>query len=96
MRTDLLSSDIDWPKVACCWPDAPYGCQCGPSERALRGWISGAVTAPMTDAQRNYCLSEIASVEGYTRAEFEASSDADLARGVLQAWTDYCRDKGLL
>jgi hypothetical protein len=50
----------------------------------------------MTPSQRAWCLDEIGSVEGYKRADFEDYNDSDLARAVLHAWNDYCRDKGLL
>ena len=45
---------------------------------------------------REWCLREIAKVEGYGREAYETVPDAKLAAGVLHAWTDYCRDKGLL
>jgi hypothetical protein len=50
----------------------------------------------MTPIQRDACLEEIAHVEGYDRADYAHVDDRDLARGVLSAWTDFCRDKGLL
>jgi hypothetical protein len=66
-------------------------------ERALRGWMSAKSDMPnMTEDQRNWALDEIASVEGYSRSDYEDADDAMVARGVLDAWTDYCRDKGLL
>lgn len=92
-------------------PDCPYvpvmcvcyteeqcmPCVCGITERALRAWISGSVHInEMTPEQREWCLSEIDSVEGYTRLAYEAADDSQLASGVLAAWQDYCRDKGLL
>jgi hypothetical protein len=46
--------------------------------------------------QREWCLSEIDAVEGYSRWDYETASDSDVARATLGAWTDYCRDKGLL
>lgn len=65
-------------------------------ERALRGWIRGEHKEPMTAEQREWCLGQIERVEGYKRTDYEASADADLAHAVLDAWTDFCRDKGLL
>lgn len=50
----------------------------------------------LTRDEREECLSEIDMVEGYSREDFEFSSDADVAHGVLSAWADFCRDKGLL
>lgn len=65
-------------------------------ERALRGWQDGRMAAPMTPDQRETCLAEIERVEGYSRGDHERDIDKELARTVLTAWTDYCRDKGLL
>jgi hypothetical protein len=69
-----------------------YGacCACGDTEAHLRAG------APLTDEQREWCLNEIASVEGYERDDHVNEDDAQLGRSVLNAWTDYCRDKGLL
>lgn len=91
-------SDIIWPEVACCDPAraAVMGCACLPMERALRGWSRGAEMAAMKPEQREFCLSEVTQIEGYTRADGEGLNDADLSRLVLAAWTDYCRDQGLL
>jgi hypothetical protein len=50
----------------------------------------------MTAQQREFCLAEIASVEGHSRADYETATDADLAAETLSAWVDFCRDKGLL
>jgi hypothetical protein len=81
----------------CCRVDAGEGCICGTDERVLRGYIGGVSTLqPMTQPQREWCLHEIHSVEGYDREEHESDSDSDLARTVLDAWTDYCRDKGIM
>lgn len=88
-------NDIVWPEASCCDPSYPGGCVCLPMERALRGWIRG-VLPPMTDEQREACLDEIGKVEGYSTSDHKESSDSDLARAVLYAWTDYARDKGLL
>lgn len=50
----------------------------------------------MTKEQREWCLNEIDQIEGYSRQHYEACSDDLLANGVLSAWVDYCRDKGLM
>ena len=71
-------------------------CFCSDLEKALRAYSAGMAMPAMTEGQRTYCLDEISRVEGYERKDYEASTEADLARGVLNAWTDYCRDKGLL
>jgi hypothetical protein len=71
------------------------GCACGfTEERSLRAVIAGT-HRPMTPAERAWCSDQIASVEGHEAPPTDWS-DADLAREVLSAWTDYCRDKGLL
>jgi hypothetical protein len=90
------------PNVACqcagsIWVPTAEDCVCGVSEATLRAWMHGvAGLPPMTEAQRAWALDEISSVEGYSREYYENSSDDDVARGVLDAWTDFCRDKGLL
>lgn len=89
-------SATDWPNVRCCMgEDAPH-CLCPAMEAALRGWKRGDPMAAMTAEQRAACLDEIDRIEGYRRSDHEADTDADLAGTVLSAWTDYCRDKGLL
>lgn len=85
---------LRWPDAQCCWPGYP-GCQCPPAERALRAWMNGATLPAMTAEQREFCLSEIEQVEGHRRDEHVSDSDADLSRATIDAWTDYCRDKGL-
>lgn len=66
-----------------------------PDERVLRVWSTKGSMSLMTPAQRAWCISEIASVEGYEAEDWLRLSDAELARGVLDAWRDYARDKGL-
>jgi hypothetical protein len=51
---------------------------------------------PMTIDQILWCLKEIDSVEGHSDDDHLKDTDAELARGVINAWTDYCRDKGLI
>lgn len=53
-------------------------------------------SARLTAAQREECLKEIESIEGYRREDYEGQTDDNIASGVLCAWTDYCRDKGLI
>lgn len=82
--------------VPCCSADSE-GCACGKDERVLRAYKRREFgLPPMTPEQRKWCLDEIGSVEGYTREEWVDMDDDLLASGVLSAWTDYCRDKGLL
>ena len=74
----------------------PLACVCLPIERVLRAYIAHALMPPLSTWQREAILEEIAHVEGYDRESYVACDDADLARGVLHALADYCRDKGLL
>lgn len=87
------------PDVPCkCWEPQDYedgiGCACGDSERVLRAVQRGDLR--LNDEQREWCLSEIDQVEGYTREEYAMADDYSLALGVFSAWTDYARDKGLI
>lgn len=75
----------------------PYQDHCVGAEMALRHYdYATATPPPMTPEQREWCLDEISGVEGYNRLEWFGSDDKTLAKGVLSAWADYCRDKGLL
>jgi hypothetical protein len=57
-------------------------------ERALLAWNAQDATIPaMTVMQRKYCLDEIQMSEGYSVADYENASDAELAGGVLAVWT---------
>lgn len=90
----------EMPGVSLAAPDdclckVPGVCLCPPEERALRQWSEGG-GPPMTAEQREWCLCEIEAVEGYSREDCETNEDALLATTVLSAWTDFCRDKGLL
>lgn len=58
-------------------------CVCCPLERAIRLYASGDAPEPMTQAQREECLKEIARVEGYDRADYESVDDTMLAHGVF-------------
>ena len=69
-------------------------CVCERAERALHMFRHG--DEKMTPEQREECLEQIGAVEGYERSDYEKAPDAELAHMVLCAWTDYCRDKGLL
>jgi hypothetical protein len=81
----------------CCYAGQEIGCQCGPAERVLRAYIDAEPGLPaMSREQREWCLSEIDSVEGYDRKEHESGTDSELARSVISAWMDYCRDKGMI
>lgn len=83
------------PEGQCCLGPDRDGCLgCPKEERALREIAAGQYR-PMTQAERDYCKREIAAVEGYSENDAEGA-DADVARTVLSAWTDYCRDKGML
>lgn len=93
-----MTSPFDSVTVStCCYEGDEIRCQCGPAERVLRAYIDGGIGLPeMTQQQRDWCLSEIDSVEGYDRKDHETEADPQLARSVLSAWTDFCRDKGML
>lgn len=49
---------------------------------------------PMNAAQREWCLQQIELVEGYRRQDYVALDSRDLAKGVLDAWTENARDMG--
>lgn len=84
------------PDTDCkCWdPNDDCGCVCGVTEKVLRAVVRQDVG--LTPEHREWCLNEINSIEGYSRADYESEEDRYLANGVLCAWTDYARDKGLL
>ncbi|RTL07728.1 hypothetical protein EKK58_00880 [Candidatus Dependentiae bacterium] len=77
-------------------PDLPDGSQGVLTEDDLFAFANERTGRPMTIHEREWCLQEIASVEGYNRADYELSDNKGLARGVLSAWVDFCRDKGLM
>lgn len=80
--------------VACsCFEHAP--CACGREERILRHVSEGKHYPAFTPEEREWCTQQIASVEGYSEQD-ATGTDAQVARTVLSAWTDYCRDKGLM
>lgn len=86
---------IERSTTYCCYAGEEIGCVCTETERQLRAFTAGMPSmGQMTPAQREWCLSEIDSVEGWSRAEHEHDADHELARNVLNAWRDYCRDKG--
>jgi hypothetical protein len=88
--------------VTCCGEagqdmDGNNLCVCGAEERVLRAYMrNDSKLGSMNAEDREWCLGEIAQVEGYDRKDYESCNDAQLARGVLNAWRDYCRDIGLL
>ncbi|ULK98896.1 hypothetical protein [Bradyrhizobium sp. I71] len=94
----MITEMPDLPEAACrCFDPEDIeetGCVCGDSERVLRAIHRGEIR--LTDDQREWCFREIDRVEGYSREEYALSDDGDLANTVLCAWTDFCRDKGLL
>lgn len=91
-------NDVAWPVMFRCFCMGDLDeCMCLPMERALRAWkLKEPTVPPMTPDQREACLREIEQVEGYSRADYVDAHDGMLASGVLDAWTDYCRDKGLI
>lgn len=93
----MLDEIPDCPpfKRCVCYADCRMPCVCGDTERALRQWKCGELP-PMSVEQREWCLSQIASVEGCNREDYERLDDSELANGVLSAWMAFCRDKGLM
>lgn len=85
----------EFPTYPCACYLGEDGCICQSEERALRHIAAGNTAEPMTAEQREWCKREIVSVEGYAEKDAEGA-DADVARTVLHAWVDYCRDKGLM
>jgi hypothetical protein len=87
---------MNWPveNAPCCY--GTEGCVCTDMEQALRAWAGAAPMPPMTPEQREDCLDVIGGVEGFVRADFANESDETVAKGVLEAWTEYARDKGCL
>lgn len=76
-----------------CYSDGS-NCVCGLSELFLRAVSNTDNGLALSEAQREWCLNEIGRVEGYVRDEWTGVNDGLLANGVLNAWRDYCRDKG--
>ena len=68
-------------------------CICGPDEVALRYVMAKGCT--LNPDERAWCLREIRRIEGW--GDYVShDDDAQLARDVLNAWTDLCFDKGAL
>lgn len=68
-------------------------CVCGNEERVIRGYVRGEVTIPMTEAQREYCISTADwAGEGYYNAkELSEMNDQELASALLNAWHMYAQ-----
>jgi hypothetical protein len=100
LETKSADRSAEMPGVpdapSCGWCESGGPCACTPSERALHAWLHRKLVKPMTPEQRAWCLDEIGSIEGYNRADYEGETDGNLARTVLSAWLDLCRDKGLV
>lgn len=97
--THSTASPLLFPNpVPCCMgAGSTKPCVCSREERILRGYIGGyGNLPPMTAEEREWCLSEIDRVEGHSRKDHVDDDDSSLASGVFSAWTDYCRDMGLL
>jgi hypothetical protein len=77
-----------------CVCDMEGSCFCPDLERALRD--NSGVGQTLSADEREWCLQEIASIEGHSRADFDGAPDGMVAHGVLCAWLDYARDKGLI
>jgi hypothetical protein len=94
----MITSDVAFPAHPRCeCYSSEFTCCCDATERSLRAYMMGLITEPMTAEQREACISEIVyCAEGETRENVENLNDAELARAVLFAWTDFARDKGLI
>lgn len=96
----MHTSHLDQAAPERCICDGQSACVCTPGERTLRAYCDPNTTfrfeAPMTSEMRQECLDQIGMVEGFKREEYVDAPDALLANGVLHAWEEYCRDKGVL
>lgn len=92
----LSHVEVFAPLDCVCELEDPGDCFCTKAEKALRYIAGNPLGVKLSPAAREQCLTEIDSVEGYDRKDYENVSDADLANTVLDAWRDYARDKGLL
>jgi hypothetical protein len=79
------------PSCICGYGDC---CVCPTTEKALRAILHADLK--MTEEQREWCKREIDKVEGHGRNDYIDADDSTIAGGVLNAWVDYARDKGLL
>lgn len=77
-------------------PEEERNCMCPDAEKVLRMIVGDRSTKPLTEGEKKECFAEIDKVEGYSSADLAAGTDWQIANGVLCAWTDYARDKGLL
>lgn len=81
-------------------PSVDLACICGDVERCLRGWAAAYPMPPMTPNQRTWCVEEIRRAGDSTQqpgpVELHLADDDTLAKAVLTAWQDYCRDNGLI
>ena len=80
--------------ASCCmgWDN----CVCGNEERVIRGYIRGGeITSPMSEAQREYCIStaDWAGEGHYERKELSAMNDKELASALLNAWIMYAQSQ---
>lgn len=97
----MISKASVFPRIVgcpCFGSEYADACVCSADEKVLRAYTQPTHwhLPAMSDAQREWCETEIRSVEGHDTDELRGLSDADLASEVLHAWQDYCRDKGLI
>lgn len=99
--TNSLFNALAVPCTCEGWSDESGMCACANgrgeaagAEKVLRFVMS--VDGNLTPEQREFCLREIDKVEGHSRVDHEADSAPELAHATIDAWIDYCRDKGLL
>jgi hypothetical protein len=85
-------------KIGCvCLPGEDLCC-CPNGEQVLRAYayVEDTSLPLMNMDQHAWCVAQIESVEGHSADGHEPLTDRDLASGVLEAWADFARDKGLL
>lgn len=97
MLSGIKSPFQGMPLPQCVQDACEYQNICCGDEAALRHFTYNRNDIPpMTPEQREWCLAEIKSVEGYDVAGLDRCTDMLLAKTVLHAWADYARDKGLM
>jgi hypothetical protein len=84
----------EFPEYPCCRAAVEESCVCGNQERALRFLASGAAAATLTQPQREWCRSQLRSVEG-SDSVGACVSDSELASQVLDAWAESAGETGM-
>lgn len=76
--------------LKCCMGDCPV-CVCGDEEKVIRNYLSKDINEPMTEQQRDWCISTaVYSGQGlFSKEELSSKTDYDLACAVMQGWREY-------